>query len=763
MAMLTTFLFWPVAPLMNPEDYLKASGEALALLFALVWVVTFVAAPTYHGDVVWAANPLMDRIGYINLCVGFDTRPAVYFAQVLWVPVAYLGLRFAWSDVVRSSILRQQGLINACQNATSNAFAVLYVASMACFGLVFIISPLEGANAVWYHSIPFMQLILVRCIVVVANFVKYRGTGGAGPGAHISTGAKVWLAVYSIVSVLYPLMLAIDYVGYDDLCANDPQYQCEVTSSSSNNATFSSLNKPDPTIPWWLTCILDYTWFLCLPLTTKFMPTNESIQLDYSWRSIEMDDRSDAHAGIMRPRMALPMEEQASTGKDSIRPSRLVACLTSCCAGGDQTGAYFADTRNVTLFWVRALFSKTGGAYTSCPFASSARKSATMHLGHGEVAAMLKAREAKLEGSEAVRRNDLGLFRLNSTMFPRTGAIFMNSSSIDHKVYRDFFGEGFSKLKTKPGLAQRLQDQVLSAASIDVSMEGDLAVWAIRELWSTLLDVSLSWDESVAWVAHQQKVVGIVVKPAKVARGGKALTTKLQMWLPRIRTALMENMGVADDAKKLNILADAVYDTLVFAGGLSVPMALISVTGLRMNGVVPLDYEIDPAKAQNFALEAVRCFPPVSNVSQWTKDGAQQTIAAIAVAMTDPGVFGAGFKCERPMVEFDEKGCSFAELAGRKYCCPGRTFALECIAAYALAFKPKQWIVHGAGPHDQTLLTKRMPPFFRNAVLFSRDTMLTQGDAAGRGAGPGEEKDALPINKPLMEVHLPETIFDQLI
>ncbi len=211
MAMLTTLLFGPVAPLMNPEDYMKAAGEALALLFAVVWIVTFAAGPTYHGDVVWVANPLKDRIGYNNLCVGFDTRPAVYFAQVLWVPVAYLGLRFAWADIVRSAILRQQGLITARQNATSNSLAVVYVASMGCFGLVFIVSPLEGADEVWYHSVPFIQFILVRWIVVVANFVKYRGTGGSGPGASISTGAKVWLAVYSAVSVLYPLMLVIDY------------------------------------------------------------------------------------------------------------------------------------------------------------------------------------------------------------------------------------------------------------------------------------------------------------------------------------------------------------------------------------------------------------------------------------------------------------------------------------------------------------------------------------------------------------------------
>jgi hypothetical protein len=243
MAMLTTLLFGPVAPLMNPEDYLKAAGEALALLFAVVWVVTFAASPTYHGDVIWVANPLMDRIGYNNLCVGFDTQPAVYFAQVLWVPVAYLGLRFAWVDIVRSTILRQQGLITACQNATGKALAVLYVASMACFGLVFIVSPLEGANEVWYHSVPFIQFILVRWIVVVANFVKYRGTGGSGPGAPISTGAKVWLAVYSAVSVLYPLMLVIDY-GKQNVASSPPQ-----PHATTLNTVYMYVLSPPPSLP----------------------------------------------------------------------------------------------------------------------------------------------------------------------------------------------------------------------------------------------------------------------------------------------------------------------------------------------------------------------------------------------------------------------------------------------------------------------------------------------------------------------------------
>eukprot|EP01047_Picozoa_sp_COSAG01_P029334 COSAG01_NODE_2009_length_8658_cov_51.264867_2_plen_801_part_00 len=736
MPMLSTLLCRPVAPLTNPEDYLKATGEALALLFVVAWTVTFAAAPTYHGDHVVETNPLKDRIGYNNLCVGFDTRPAVYFAQTLWIVVSYFAVRFAWVDTVRSSILRKQGLITRCQQNLSNSLAALYVISVAYFGLVFVISPLEGPNAVWYHSVPFLQYIIVRWVVVVGNFAKYRSVGGAGPGTAISMGAKMWLVVYSLVSVLYPLALVIDYISYDKNCATN-QYECEVVAGDSpgfSNATapglHSSLHKPEPAVPWWLSCILDYTWFLCLPLTTKFLPPNESLQLEYSWRSIEKEDRLDAHAEKMRPRSALPMEEQAYTEKDSIQPSSVVALLLSCFTGGDQTGAYFADVLNVQSSFSAALFSKTGGKHASCPFArrSDEDGGATVHLGHAKVVQTLLAREAKLEGGEAVRRNDLGLLRLNSTMFPRTGSILLGSDVKDHKVYRDFFGEGFSKFKPKPGLSQRLQEQVLSRSRIDVSMKGDLAIWSNRELWMTLIDISLTREEGAAWVEHQAEVVALVGKPAKLAKGGKTIEDKLKKWLPMIRTALESNTGAA--ANQLDILADAVYDTLVFAGGLSVPMVLISVTGLRMNGVVPRDHQIDPALAQNFALEAVRCFPPVFSVTQWTKDGSQQTIAAIATAMNDPGVFEPGFKCERSMAEFDEKGCSFAELAGPKYGCPGRTFALDCIATYALAFKPSQWRVHGAGPQDQTLLTKPSPPFFRDAVLL----------ASGNGEDPGRPR-----------------------
>ena len=78
----------PLAPLYTAADYLKAMGEALAILFVVVWTVTYISRPKYHGEFIVDVNPLRDRIGFNNLCVGFDTTPAAYFGTFCWMFVS---------------------------------------------------------------------------------------------------------------------------------------------------------------------------------------------------------------------------------------------------------------------------------------------------------------------------------------------------------------------------------------------------------------------------------------------------------------------------------------------------------------------------------------------------------------------------------------------------------------------------------------------------------------------------------------------------
>lgn len=231
----------PLQPRLHPEDYLKAAGEMLFFLFAVSWALTLM----FNPDLV-ANNPLKDRIGYNNVCVGFDSAPAVYVAQVLWAPTVYFGIRFAWSSAQRSALLKVKR--PETRLWLSYLVSALFMASTSGFGLVFILTPDHHADHVWGHSIAFLQYIFARFAVVAVSYSE---------SPKVSRASWAFLGAYGLASVVYPALIVIDYVGYD--------------------ATARS-----PVIPWWITMSVDYLWFACLPLTTLLLPARESIRAEWS-------------------------------------------------------------------------------------------------------------------------------------------------------------------------------------------------------------------------------------------------------------------------------------------------------------------------------------------------------------------------------------------------------------------------------------------------------------------------------------------------
>jgi hypothetical protein len=61
-----------------PERYLEAAGETFILMLLVSWALTAAFNPAILAD-----NKLRDRVGYNNLCVGFDSPPARYVAMPL--------------------------------------------------------------------------------------------------------------------------------------------------------------------------------------------------------------------------------------------------------------------------------------------------------------------------------------------------------------------------------------------------------------------------------------------------------------------------------------------------------------------------------------------------------------------------------------------------------------------------------------------------------------------------------------------------------
>lgn len=223
-----------------PETYLAAAGQALAIMFAVSWSLTL----AFNSDVI-DSNPLKDRIGYNNLCVGFDTPPAVWIAQVLFIPCAYLCYQFALYDWKRTSLIRER--LTPTQILFSQATDIMFVISVSVFSLVFVVSPFVSH---WAHSLAFIQYIIIRFLTVSANFYEH---------ANVPPASKNYLKVYGVLSFLFPFALIVDYMYFD-------------TAQDAGNTDVDA-----PFIPWWITAGLDYGWFACLALSQKFLPLGESL------------------------------------------------------------------------------------------------------------------------------------------------------------------------------------------------------------------------------------------------------------------------------------------------------------------------------------------------------------------------------------------------------------------------------------------------------------------------------------------------------
>jgi hypothetical protein len=231
---------------LEPATYLKASGEVLFFCFSCSMAITAIWNPA-----ILKSNLLKDRIGYNNVCVGFDTAPAKYFASPLITFACYLAMRYVWEDSERVKIQVASGAITSKQARMSRIANLMYFVSTWIFPLTLIIPPVSSAS-VWAHSLCFIQLIVARLFAVWANFNE---------APLVSTKEKIFMRVYAVVSILFPLCLMVDYIAYDN---------------------GDSKSRQKPLIPTPVTAIFDYTWFICLAVTTKFLPEAPPITFEYS-------------------------------------------------------------------------------------------------------------------------------------------------------------------------------------------------------------------------------------------------------------------------------------------------------------------------------------------------------------------------------------------------------------------------------------------------------------------------------------------------
>lgn len=228
------------ADVTNPMTYQKAFNEALFLLLTICWIITYLNDPEKIRN-----NPLKERLGYYDLCVGLDTPPAVYVAGTLWGVCSYLGLRLFVLDYIRFTLSNEVDSISTAFIVFKVVSTILMVVATLTFPLIFLVSPWDS---VWVHSGAFMATVIARYFSVLSMYIEFP--------EEYEIKDKVYMFFLTVSSISFPILIIHEYRYFDAHGIKSP-------------------------LSPWICGAADYTWFLCMGISSKFLPDKVSMYRKY--------------------------------------------------------------------------------------------------------------------------------------------------------------------------------------------------------------------------------------------------------------------------------------------------------------------------------------------------------------------------------------------------------------------------------------------------------------------------------------------------
>jgi hypothetical protein len=237
-----------MCPELVPEHFAKAGSETLAIIFMGSWVLTLVFNYEFVHD-----NPLKDRMGYNNLCVGFDSSPARYFAMPLFVLKAYLDIRYVLAAMQRSDLEKRTGILKSTwRYQFSICVNGLYACYLPFLPFLVFVEP-TGNDSVLFHYSIFAVIIVFRLLLITSNFCQRSDIG------DIQLESWIWYGCFVLTTVFSLILSFLDFLFYN--------------AKKGGTQT--------PFIPWYILMSLDYFWFLLVLITSRYLPDSSTIVVSY--------------------------------------------------------------------------------------------------------------------------------------------------------------------------------------------------------------------------------------------------------------------------------------------------------------------------------------------------------------------------------------------------------------------------------------------------------------------------------------------------
>ena len=335
--------------------------------------------------------------------------------------------------------------------------------------------------------------------------------------------------------------------------------------------------------------------------------------------------------------------------------------------------------------------SEDGGRTAAFP-----GKGCTAYLTHKDVSEKLKVVGKEQREGKIWRGNDLGNIRLNKVLYSdiENSSIGLAVSPQDHEWIRPIVDEmlGARGNWSVKGIRDSVRAFLASRRQLgNLHVQAHIKEWVATYLHRVHLHIELSKEEAAEFVKIQSQALKIVVLPQLVANnwivgkflGVPAILKWKKEWLEKYKLALEPKYPDLPE-RDLHLLASFVMDSLLFAGGLSVPLCISCALGVvyslhSPNSDIVLEHELIPS----LIMETLRYFPPVVAFPYYDSPlQKKRTLLQLSCAARDPAVWGenANSFVLRPLSVYHKLMVSWADGAvdgSMTRACPARELSIK--------------------------------------------------------------------------------------
>jgi len=376
---------------------------------------------------------------------------------------------------------------------------------------------------------------------------------------------------------------------------------------------------------------------------------------------------------------------------------------------GSQVGyiwnGMFGDTSGTPVSGLWSYLSEgshSGGTMTNGP-----GEDTTSIIGWSLAKRTLENVGPALARHDRFRGNELGIQLLNDALWPEKPSkegLSLGDDNYDHAALRPildkFVGPEMASDPVIKDKVRQAAEKLVATNFLDTGTS--IKKWTTILLHEFHLGMKLTDAEADEFVGKMGTFLYTSFLPKEMAIS--TLTSGLKTWkegrLTAYKAALATHLHnwTAYTPQQQTAIASGTLDSLVFAGGVSVPTVLKNAFGILYGdyGASQLgaNFQLKESQILPFVLETVRRFPPVAGFPSWDRKTNTHTAVNLLMSSADesPEAWGPTAKkfVMRPIKEYHDKSIAWADFAlvngdnGHPFshACPAKDLSIMMVAEF---------------------------------------------------------------------------------